>query len=1152
MRAIRTPNDFAEAHWLLDYRFGFMKRGFLGSVCKVISKILGISLSPDLIALLSGLALAAFSVALLWVIWRFLEKFSWSGGAVVVSLLFVSSPFVVMSAHLIGYFDNILYLMAIAAILLVLSGRHYLAALVQIVAILTHESYLLTGYPLVLFTSYLIVSEGARGGGFRRAMLPQILPVVVFAGMAGYQSLFLDADLLRSQLSEYLGRFDFVSTRSDGMARWQTTGFIDWLEYQSGATLYNLLKPEIVISVGPSLLALLYFTHTGFSIRPFSRLSMAVLGACLVPLAMHLVAWDNSRISSYTLCGAIITLWVLSRVRKTDGDLSLFALIALPAFFVNVFTHIPLMDGCVESFSEFARLLLYAPALILVLGSLLPESAFAPTEQAGRKYDKYVIALPAVLLLIVLIRNAWICDDAYITLRTVDNFIGGYGLTWNIAERVQSFTHPLWMLLLSVVYVVTREAYLTTIILSIGLSLIATLLLAYRLAVSAWSAVLAVMVLIVSKAFIDFSTSGLENPMTNLVLVLFFIVFLKSALTARSVFWMSLLTSLGALSRLDSLLLFLPILIYACWKLRSRKTLYALLLGLIPLALWEMFSLIYYGFPFPNTAYAKLNTSIAAWDLIRQGVLYIASSFEKSPVVPLTMILALLAGFASRSPRLIAAGIGILLYAAYVVKVGGDFMTGRFLVAPFFVSVIILSQVRTAGLHKVVAGFLLVLGAAWPFSPLFSGSDIGTGEAAKYWNRGIGDERAAAFRHTGLLNGPDGTPISEHPWAIEGSMARLAEDTVVVRAGIGIYGYYAGPHVFILDKHALSDPLLARLPVLTPKRWRPGHFTRLIPEGYLETLEGGENLIADRDLAVFYERLALITRGDLFSVRRFKDIVKMNLGFYDDLVDAYTSRPMITVDYAQINDPVPENTPALHNSCTVLPASGIQIEFDSAQSESYFEIGLDNNDDYLLEYYRSGVLVANQIVASRWVTGGGVRVDVLPVPDKVVRDGFDRLVITGRGGDGTYSLSHFRLIDRRAAEMARELLQEAAPADVVLQPEMNLAPTGWSYDDAVTMLAVYAVPDADSLRFLFAYRAERDITEDYRVFFHVITEIDGTFHNYDFVPATRTHTWRRGAIEICVRTIPDPNQAFRVTTGLFSGEARLGKPFKLLYEPADR
>ena len=50
------------------------------------------------------------------------------------------------------------------------------------------------------------------------------------------------------------------------------------------------------------------------------------------------------------------------------------------------------------------------------------------------------------------LRLAWLSDDAYITLRSVENFTHGYGAVYNVGERVQSFTHPLWMLLLSGVY----------------------------------------------------------------------------------------------------------------------------------------------------------------------------------------------------------------------------------------------------------------------------------------------------------------------------------------------------------------------------------------------------------------------------------------------------------------------------------------------------------------------------------------------------------------------------------------------------------------------------------------------------------------------------------------------------------------------------
>ena len=62
--------------------------------------------------------------------------------------------------------------------------------------------------------------------------------------------------------------------------------------------------------------------------------------------------------------------------------------------------------------------------------------------------------------------NAWVVDDAYITFRSVDNWIAGRGLTWNPGERVQVFTHPLWMLLVAAAYAVTREFFYTSLALS--------------------------------------------------------------------------------------------------------------------------------------------------------------------------------------------------------------------------------------------------------------------------------------------------------------------------------------------------------------------------------------------------------------------------------------------------------------------------------------------------------------------------------------------------------------------------------------------------------------------------------------------------------------------------------------------------------------
>ena len=58
-----------------------------------------------------------------------------------------------------------------------------------------------------------------------------------------------------------------------------------------------------------------------------------------------------------------------------------------------------------------------------------------------------------LVLAIAVVKDAWLSDDSFITLRTIDNVWHGYGLRWNPIERVQTYTHPLWMLLLSLIHI---------------------------------------------------------------------------------------------------------------------------------------------------------------------------------------------------------------------------------------------------------------------------------------------------------------------------------------------------------------------------------------------------------------------------------------------------------------------------------------------------------------------------------------------------------------------------------------------------------------------------------------------------------------------------------------------------------------------------
>lgn len=88
------------------------------------------------------------------------------------------------------------------------------------------------------------------------------------------------------------------------------------------------------------------------------------------------------------------------------------------------------------------------------------------------KKDSFCIVGFTLIFSFIFIRSAWVVDDAYITFRTIDNFIHGYGLTWNTMERVQVYTHPLWMILITLFSIFTRAYFFTTLTISLLASLL--------------------------------------------------------------------------------------------------------------------------------------------------------------------------------------------------------------------------------------------------------------------------------------------------------------------------------------------------------------------------------------------------------------------------------------------------------------------------------------------------------------------------------------------------------------------------------------------------------------------------------------------------------------------------------------------------------
>jgi arabinofuranosyltransferase len=534
------------------------------------------------------------------------------------------------------------------------------------------------------------------------------------------------------------------------------------------------------------------------------------------------------------------------------------------------------------------------PALLSALewGAMMAKKA--PILQG----QQVAILFFVILFAVVVVRSAWLNDDAYITFRTVDNFVNGYGLTWNPDERVQAYTHPLWMFLLAGVYSLTQEVFYTSQWLSIGISTLTVLFIAGRIAPSPAAAVLTLLIFIFSKAFIDYSTSGLENPLTHLLLTIFlFVYFRLHRDESPRLFWLALLAALGLLNRLDTALFYFPPLLWVIWQSRHQRPFIPLATGFLPLLFWEIFSIIYYGFPLPNTAYAKaVYAGIPTSDLARQGLLYLQNSLKWDPITLLVIAIALLLTLwqfsqslrnNSASDRLksIAVALGILFYLLYVIKIGGDFMSGRFLTAPLLVAVILLLEAnlrfRQAG-WLTAALLLTILGLTSKEPALLNGLDFGSRpqDEDNIRDEDIADERLYYYPFTGLLN----PQRQSHPWQEQGQEIHDQGPPVLEHGNIGFLGFHAGPHIHIVDRNGLADPLLARLPARDSQDWRIGHFRRNVPEGYTEGFFTGQNLIHPPELALYYDKLSTVIRGDLWTKARWLEIWRFNTGQYDALL----------------------------------------------------------------------------------------------------------------------------------------------------------------------------------------------------------------------------------------------------------------------------
>ena len=597
--------------------------------------------------------------------------------------------------------------------------------------------------------------------------------------------------------------------------------------------------------------------------------------------------------------------------------------------------------------------------------------------------------------LVLLLRTAWMNDDAFITLRTVDNFVNGWGPRWNPIERVQSYTHPLWMLLLAGAYAVTREPYFTTVSISIAVSMAAWAVLLFGVARGLPVALVAGIALMCARSFVEFSTSGLENPLTHLLLATFLVILGRtgSPRTGR----LALMVSLLMLTRLDIVLLVGPAFALAVWRERPIAW-KAVALGSLPLIVWEAFSLTYYGSLVPNTAYAKLNTGIPMQELMEQGARYMLDFAEFDPVSFVLIGAGVLVGVTSRSWRARALAAGMMLSLAYTIRVGGDFMSGRFLTPVLVTAVGIMASRPWPGLRQrwlAAATPILVLGTVSTFPAWREDVTIGPPPGA-IKPSGIADERGVYSRHTALLRQAPGEGISARRPHSAGSRS------VSVEGVVGMVGYFAGPDAHIIDVYGLSDPLLARL--RASPRWRIGHFFRPLPEGYEAAVRTSSPLADDR-VNRYYAQLQLVTRDPIWTLRRWRAIIALNLGQFEPLIADFRE---VRLTAPALDRAAGDGAPWDSAGAVVFPEGRLAVSYAGPTRGHMLELSVSGNDRYSVEFVGSGVVTGRGEIRPVPGAAGTLRTSLVPIPSSATP--FDLIRVIGRRGDYRYSVGHLRIV----------------------------------------------------------------------------------------------------------------------------------------------
>jgi len=298
------------------------------------------------------------------------------------------------------------------------------------------------------------------------------------------------------------------------------------------------------------------------------------------------------------------------------------------------------------------------------------------------------------LAILCLYRNRlYVYDDVFITLRYARHLMNGLGPRWNRAGvPVEGFTSPLHMLLIAALG--KTGLSLMTAARLVGFSahvlLVCFLFWFVGTTIQPIAGTLAAALMTSSWPILVWDLGGLDEVLFASLLtigILMTLRYIDSGLLSHLLIGGGLL-GLAGLTRPEASWM-AAVSLAACLALGPntirQRFRHILLSGCIALAIvvpWEIFRLVYFHAPLPNTYYAKVYGIPLGWR-IRSGIEYWLIYARKPPYLAVIGFLVAIAVLLRRSAAPFDVGLWacILGYAVYVVTAGGDHMMAfRFMI----------------------------------------------------------------------------------------------------------------------------------------------------------------------------------------------------------------------------------------------------------------------------------------------------------------------------------------------------------------------------------------------------------------------------------------------------------------------------------------